>query len=83
MAKSYTIAVHRKGRVTTYNGTVADLVEVFQYTLDTGHSWQHEKGNKKINTKPTTMRSLVCNLNAATNNAAMNGYSGVSYEEVK
>lgn len=65
-------------------GSVAELVEYYRYTLETGRSYQHEKGNKKINCNPTTIKSLVSNLNNAVNNAAANGYAGVTftYEEL-
>lgn len=53
--------------------TVAEAVEYYGYTLEVGASWSHEKGNKKINRKPTTIKSLITNLNNASNNAAQNG----------
>jgi hypothetical protein len=59
--------------------TVTEAVEYYGYTLEKGASWQHEKGNKKINRNPTTIRSLLSNLNNAVNNAAQNGYAGECY----
>ena len=53
--------------------TVAEAVEYFGYTLEVGASWQHEKGNRKINRNPTTIKSLITNLNNASNNSARNG----------
>ena len=53
--------------------TVEEAVEYYGYTLECGASWSHEKGNKKINRKPTTIKSLVTNLNNASNNTARNG----------
>jgi hypothetical protein len=53
--------------------TVEEAVEYFSYTLECGASWQHEKGNKKINRCPTTIKSLITNLNNAANNTASNG----------
>ena len=67
----------------TQEGTLAELIKAYQYTLDTGASWSHEKGNRKINTNPKTIKSLVTNLNNASNNAASNGYSGLSYDYEK
>lgn len=52
--------------------TIAEAVEYFSYTLEVGASWCHERGNKKINRKPTTIKSLITNLNNASNNAAQN-----------
>jgi hypothetical protein len=63
-------------------GTVAELTEMFSYTLECGRSYEHEKGNKKINTKPKTINSLINNLNNAINNSAANGYSNTSYSKV-
>lgn len=84
-AKTYTINVHRprRDKPSTFTGTVAELVEAFAYTLECGASYQHERGNSKINRNPTTAKSLVSNLNKATNNAAANGYSGTRYELVE
>lgn len=48
--------------------------------LETGKSYEHEKGNKKINIAPKSMKGLMTNLINADNNAAANGYSGTWYE---
>lgn len=84
--KQYTIKETRYGlrgyREHVYTGTLAELIDKFSYTLLKGHSWEHERGNKKINMQPKTVRSLVTNLNNAEDNAAANGYSSTSYELV-
>ena len=80
--KEYTIVIHRRGQAREVTGTIAYLTEYFSYTLETGKSWEHERGNKKINLKPKTAASLVKNLNNAVNNAAANG-CGSSYYELK
>jgi hypothetical protein len=59
--------------------TVVELVKYYLYTLETGAAYQSEKGNKKINCKPTTIKSLITNLNNAANNSSANGYAGVIY----
>ena len=69
-------------RVRTCTGTLDELIEYYSYTLEVGASWQNERGNKKINRHPATIRSLLTNLSNAKNNAARNGYSGYSYELV-
>lgn len=76
--KEYTVLVHRRRwgetRTTRYTGTVERLAtEVFGYTLLCGQSWEHERGNSKINTHPKTAKSLVSNLNKAVTNSAANG----------
>lgn len=63
-------------------GTIEELIKYHGYTLECGASWQHEKGNTKINRAPKTITSLVNNLNNAVNNSAANGYAGVSYRVV-
>lgn len=69
-----------RGSTTHYEGTVAELTQMFSYSLDCGRSWEHEKGNKKINTAPKSIKSLVTNIYNAKNNAASNGYAGFSYD---
>lgn len=61
--------------------TVADAVEYYSYTLEAGASWQHERGNKKINRNPKNINSLINNLTNSVNNSAANGYGG--YYEVE
>ena len=48
--------------------SVEEAVEYHSYTLECGASYQHERGAKKINRKPTTIKSLVSNLNNASAN---------------
>lgn len=73
-AKVYNIIKNRRDKDTVYTGTLPELINMFSYTLEVGASWQHEKGNKKINRNPKTGAALVTNLNNAKNNAAANGY---------
>ena len=77
--KEFTIIKSRKGRESKIKGTIPELIAYFKYTLETGKSYQHEKGNKKINLEPKTIGSLISNLNNAKNNSAANGYSDTSY----
>ena len=67
----------RESRIT---GTLEYLTKYFGYTLECGKSWEHEKGNKKINLNPKTARSLVTNLNNAKTNSAANGCPSEWYE---
>lgn len=60
-------------------GTLDELLTYFRNTLETGKSYEHEKGNKKINISPKTAKSLVTNLYNAKNNAAAIGVSEYSY----
>lgn len=83
MSKLHTIKISstmRKTRLVT--DTLENLISSFSYTLEVGKSWQHEKGNKKINVNPKTIKSLITNLNNAKSNAAANGNSSEYYELV-
>lgn len=84
-AKRYKVTAHRdRGSSIDFVGTVPELIQKFSYTLECGASYQHEKGNKKINRNPSNIASLISNLNNAVNNSAANGYAGKYYtaEEV-
>ena len=80
MAKKFTIKKYTdRGREYFSTGTVEELVKSYKYTLECGQSWEHEKGNKKINTNPKGIKSLISNLNNAVNNSAADGYAGVHF----
>ena len=89
MAKTYTIKETHypmngdRIREKTWTGTIDELTEIFSYTLLVGESWQHERGNKKINRHPKTIKSLCTNLQNAKDNAARNGYSGYDYRIIE
>ena len=68
----------------TYNCpplTIEEAVKYYSYTLSCGASYAHERGNKKINLAPKTIKSLITNLNNASSNSASNG-CGDFYELV-
>lgn len=82
MAKTYVIRNIRSrtgSTSVTRPMTIAAAVEYYSYTLRVGASWEHEKGNKKINCNPKTIASLITNLNNAVDNAAVNGYAGETF----
>lgn len=81
MSKEFTVIKTKcsTGQTYTFSGTLSELIECFSYTLECGASYQYERGNKKINRNPKSIKSLISNLNNASNNAAANGYSGVDY----
>jgi hypothetical protein len=87
--KVYKIIKSRSGRfgggTRTYKqiGTLEELIQAYSYSLEVGASWSHEKGNKKINRNPKSIKTLVSNLYNADNNAAADGYSGNTYESVE
>lgn len=72
----------RTGRVNYSEGTLEELIQYHSYTLECGASYQHEKGNAKINSNPKSVSVLVKNLNNAVNNSASNGYAGIYYKIV-
>lgn len=73
----------RTGSTLTFTGTLQELINGVAYTLECGESWQRDKGAKKINTNPRTIKSLITNLNNAVNNSAANGYAGITYRLVE
>ena len=81
MSKTFTVTMTRErtGTETLFVGTIGELTEKFAYTLECGAGYSHEKGNVKINRRPTTLVSLIKNLNNAVNNSAANGYAGQTY----
>lgn len=81
--KIFTIVQNRRNRDTEKTGSLAELISYYSYTLEKGKSWEHEKGNSKINLNPKSIASLVKNINNAENNAAANGWSGVTYSVKK
>lgn len=64
-------------RKTEYEGTIAELIHTFSYTLRVGYSW-----NKKITTVPKTIKALVKNVNLSYEEIER-GYSFTSIEEIK
>ena len=88
-SKLYRITKTKSGRfggdVRTYTqeGTLEELIKAYSYTLECGRDYQHEKGNKKINTQPKNIKSLVTNLYNASNNRAADGYSGETFSYVE
>lgn len=78
-AKTFTIITNRRGVDRETSGTLEELRKYFSYTLIRGESWQHEKGNRKINLNPKSITTLVNNLNNAERNSSMNGHSSTSY----
>jgi hypothetical protein len=83
--KRYKVIKERDGKSPiVMEGTLSELIQSYSYSLEVGESWQHEKGNKKINRNPKSISALINNLGNADNNAAANGYAGTrySYQEV-
>ena len=81
--KVYTVKIERRGRESETSGTLQELIKYFSYTLEVGQSWQHEKGNKKIDRNPKSISSLIKNINNAKSNSAANGCSDTYYSLVK
>lgn len=75
----YTVKWKRRGVERSTSGTLKELINYFGYTLEVGKSWEHERGNKKINMNPKTIDQLVDNLNKAKSNAAANGAPDTFY----
>jgi len=56
--KTYKINSYHRGRERIVEGTLEYLTDYFGYTLECGNSW-----NKKINRHPSTISSLISNIN--------------------
>ena len=71
MEKTATIIkTDKNGRETVVEGTLAELVEYFSYTLLTGNMY-----NKKISKTPKTFKSLLTSLDKAYNEISRGGIS--------
>lgn len=80
--KRYAVRVVRRNTETIVEkNSMEELVRYFSYTLEAGKSWEHERGNSKINTNPKSVKSLITNLNKASANTSRNGYSSTYYME--
>lgn len=73
--KTFTILKQdfRNGTTKEITGTLEEFINDFSYTLECGKCYEHEKGNKKINMNPKTIKSFITNVNNALRNAAANG----------
>ncbi len=78
-AKVYTVISYHRGRETEYTGTVEELTEKFSYRLECGRSWQYQKGCKKVNTAPKTIKQLLTALDNAVYNTQSACYDRDSY----
>ena len=78
-AKKYIISCTRGTLISkTYHSrplTLAEAIEYYQYTLSAGASYSHERGARKVNTSPKTIKGLI----SALNNAAQNCGPGSTY----
>lgn len=48
--------------------TLAEAIKYYSYTLECGDSYYYEKGAKKVNRNPKTVKSLLTSLNNAAHN---------------
>ncbi len=87
MAKTYTIQITRyrygEAQTRTTSGTLEELTRYFSYTLESGHSYEYERGRKKVNTAPKSARGLVTALNNAQENIARNGCPSAYYSLIE
>ena len=81
----FTVVKIRKGKRTDHTDTIPNLIKYFGYTLEVGKS--HDK---KINTNPKNIQSLINNLNRSKDAATGNGYNSMvdyytiqEYKEIK
>lgn len=65
--------------ITSTTGNFEELLKIHSSTLNSGAYFSDEKGCKKINTKPKTIKSLVNELNKASFNLCSNVPTNVTY----
>ena len=77
--KKYIISCTRGTLISkTYHSqplTLAEAIKYYQYTLSAGASYSHERGARKVNTSPKTIKGLI----SALDNAAQNCGPGGTY----
>ena len=78
--KTYTIIKTHNEKTYETTGTITELVEYFSYTLKSGASYNGQKGCKKVNTEPKTIKSLITALQNAVYNTQGSCYNQDSYD---
>ena len=68
----------RSGRVTETEGTLAELIKHYGYTLKCGNSY-----NSKISLNPRSVKGLVTALNKCVNELQRGSYSPDDYELIE
>ena len=81
--KAYTIIKTHKGKTTEITGTMPELIEHFGYTLKAGASYNGQKGCKKVNESPKTIKSLMTALQNAVYNTQGSSYEQDSYDYIE
>lgn len=77
--KSIRFRIHGKPSVNMFTGTLPELIQTFSYSLECGASYSRERDNKKILLQSKSIKSLISNLNKASQNTT-NGAFGPYYE---
>ena len=67
-AKVYTIIKTHRGREMEFTGPIEELPQRCRSQLECGHSWEYQKGCKKVNTAPKTIKQLLTALANAVYN---------------
>lgn len=81
--KVYTILhITQRGSEYTLKGTLEELIEKVSYRLECGASWQWERGCKKVNRNPKTIKALITALENAIHNTQGSCYNRDCYIHV-
>lgn len=78
--KTYTIVKSHRDRKTEFTGTLEELTQMFSYTLEKGYAWQNQRGCKKVNKQPKTIKALLTALANAVYNTQGSCYEQDYYE---
>ena len=73
--KVYTIIKNHRGTDKEVTGTLSELIQYFSYTLECGASWSYQKGCKKVNTEPKSIKGLITALSNAVYNTQGSCYN--------
>lgn len=73
------LCISQRGSEHTAKGTLAELIEYFGYTLEKGASWQWERGCKKVNRNPKSIKGLMTALENSVWNTQGSCYNRNAY----
>lgn len=74
MAKRYIItrsSFHKGTEHKSHPMTLSEAVEYYSATLASGKALEHERGNRKVNLKPTTIKALLTSLANSSHNRSL------------
>lgn len=74
MAKRYIItrsSFHKGIEIKSHPMTLAEAVEYYSATLASGKALEHERGNRKVNLNPKSIKALLTSLANSSHNRCL------------